>query len=84
MFSNTGSTIKHAIVFECLLNTRSSASILLNGTTYDSPGTDAFPITEFGESAGPALSSDGLVETITASPLPWYPPSTFTIPSLPV
>ena len=45
--------------------------MLLYGTTYDSPGTTALFGTEFGASAGPALSKDGLVETASASPLPW-------------
>ena len=69
MFCMTGSTMNAAT--SPLRSTRSSASGSLYGTTIVSPTTPrvmpADDATECGASAGPALSSDGFIDTMTSS-----------------
>ena len=81
MFSNTGSTMKQAT--SSFASARSSASGSLYGITMTSAMVPlVMPAdcgTELGVSAGPALSSGGLLEIITSSWWPWNPPSTLTI-----
>ena len=73
MFSITGSTMNAATSPAC--STRSSASASLYGMTITSSIVPwVMPAdcgTEWGASAGPALSSGGLFEIITSSWWPW-------------